>query len=70
MTAAREKLTETALSSPSGEFGDDEEPAWSGIIHKPSGDLSPGVTTPDVVTAGEDPYVTRLLRIIPGTVVN
>jgi hypothetical protein len=55
MTAAREKLAETTGSSTGGEFTDDEEPAWSGIIHKPQGDESP---------------VDRVLRIIPGTLVN
>jgi DNA polymerase-3 subunit gamma/tau len=54
MKAAREKIAETTESSAGGESGDDEEPAWSGIIHN-SGDESP---------------VDRVLRIIPGTVVN
>jgi DNA polymerase-3 subunit gamma/tau len=42
---------------------DDEEPAWSGIIHNsgnPSGDESQGDESP----------VDRVLRLIPGTVVN
>jgi DNA polymerase-3 subunit gamma/tau len=56
----RKKIAETAEPSVGGESEDDEEPAWSGIIHKSPGDSSPGDESP----------VDRVLRIIPGTVVN
>jgi DNA polymerase-3 subunit gamma/tau len=62
MKAAREKIAE---SSTDGELGDDEEPAWSGIIHKSPGDESPGDES-----QGDESPVDRVLRIIPGTVVN
>jgi DNA polymerase-3 subunit gamma/tau len=67
MKAARESAGSTATAGPSagGEFGDDEEPAWSSIIHTHPGAESPGVETPGVETP-----VDRVLRIMPGTVVN
>jgi hypothetical protein len=55
-------LAEKANAPPQPEASDDdEEPAWSGIIHnsEPLGDTQ----------GGESP-VNRVLRLIPGTVVN
>ena len=43
---------------------DDEEPAWSGIIHN-----SGGESLGDISHGDESP-VDRVLRLIPGTVVN
>jgi len=62
-----------ASLSDGNEIEDDDEPAWSGIIHnsgtssvnESSGDSSPGDSSP----GGESP-VDRVLRLIPGTVVN
>jgi hypothetical protein len=58
-------LAEKANAPPQPETADDdEEPAWSGIIHnsggEPLGDIQQGELSP----------VDRVLRLIPGTVVN
>jgi DNA polymerase-3 subunit gamma/tau len=52
-----------ADSSNGGETDDDEEPAWSGIIH------NSGTSHGDESLGDESP-VDRVLRLIPGTVVN
>ena len=64
----RRMLAEKANAPPEA-ADDDEEPAWSGIIHnsgdKPLGDIKQGD-----VSQGELSPVDRVLRLIPGTVVN
>jgi DNA polymerase-3 subunit gamma/tau len=63
MLAEKAKSPGAVPLSDVDEVEDDEEPAWSGIIHN-SG-TSPGDESP----SDESP-VDRVLRLIPGTVVN
>jgi hypothetical protein len=70
MKAAREKSAETTGSSTGGENGDDEEPAWSGIIHKPQADSTQSAESAGEESQGDESPVDRVLRIIPGTLVN
>jgi len=67
MLAEKARPPEAALSD-GGEAEDDEEPAWSGIIHN-SGTSSGGESQGDESPGDESP-VDRVLRLIPGTVVN
>ena len=66
--------------SSSGEPADDDEPAWSGIIHggsaetqpstvSPAAGVSPGDESQGDEAHGDESPVDRVLRIIPGTVI-
>jgi DNA polymerase-3 subunit gamma/tau len=87
----RRMLAEKANAPPQPETADDdEEPAWSGIIHnsgdnkplgdtqhgdEPQSDVSQGGEPPDDLSQGDVSQgdlspVDRVLRLIPGTVVN
>jgi DNA polymerase III subunit gamma/tau len=68
-----EKARQPADLSNGSETDDDEEPAWSGIIHNSgtsSGDSSPGDESQGDELPGDESPVDRVLRLIPGTVVN
>ena len=54
---------------------DDDEPVWSGIVHKsgdaPQGEISQGnISQGDYLSQGDMSPVDRVLKYIPGTVVN
>jgi DNA polymerase-3 subunit gamma/tau len=68
MLAEKAKSPGTAALPDGSEADDDEEPAWSGIIHN-SGTSSGGESQGDESPGDESP-VDRVLRLIPGTVVN
>ena len=68
-----EKARQPADLSNGSETDDDEEPAWSGIIHNSgtsSGNESQGDESRGNESQGDESPVDRVLRLIPGTVVN
>ena len=67
------RMLAAKANAPADTADDDEEPAWSGIIHnsgdKPLGDTPHGDESPSDISHGGEP-LDRVLRLIPGTVVN